>query len=318
MLEFSVIVPTYKRPELLRSCLEAMAPERQGVAPDRYEVIVCDDEASEETRGVVLRSLAGAVYTVGPRKGPAANRNHGARLAQGRWLVLTDDDCIPCAGWLAAFANALRPDCLVYEGRTTCAEGLLSPLEYAPINETGGYLWSCNFIIDSSLFRSLGGFDEGFPHAAMEDVDFRERLTDHGFGWNFVPEAAINHPPRTLRLSTLLAGHESYYYYLIVRCGTIPKLWRVLMNIAKTRVKAFFRPVWWRDLPKAVSLIVAELASVCFYHHPWRTKFSAAAPDSVRQSNQTHRQVIVQEGSGFADADGPRVARFTPSSSRKS
>lgn len=277
MVEFSVIIPTYKRPELLQRCLEALSPARQRFYRDRYEVIVCDDEPAEQTREVVVRSPAPAVCVVGRCKGPAASRNYGASVAKGRWLVFTDDDCIPSPGWLTAFFGAIQPDCLVYEGKTTCLEGLRSPMQYAPVNETGGVLWSCNFMVASSLFRSLGGFHEGFPTAAMEDVDFRERLKDRNVSWKYVPEAGVDHPPKTLQLRSLLDGHKSYYYFSIVRRGTTPRLWPMLLRIAQTRLKAFIRTGLCADCPKTASLVFAELFAVGIYHHQWCTKFLRSA-----------------------------------------
>jgi glycosyltransferase involved in cell wall biosynthesis len=38
---FSVIIPTYNRPERLSVCLESLA--RLNYPPDRYEVVVVDD-----------------------------------------------------------------------------------------------------------------------------------------------------------------------------------------------------------------------------------------------------------------------------------
>ncbi|MFM6610577.1 MAG: glycosyltransferase family 2 protein, partial [Dolichospermum sp.] len=63
----------------------------------------------------------------------------------------------------------------------------------SPINESGGYLWSCNFSIQKQLFESLGGFDERFPYAAMEDVDLRLRLTQSGHKFLFIKPASVCH-----------------------------------------------------------------------------------------------------------------------------
>jgi GT2 family glycosyltransferase len=84
----------------------------------------------------------------------------------------------------------------VLEGRTFVDRPRTSLAEVAPVNETGGYLWSCNFAINRNLFLSLGGFDERFPFAAMEDVDFRDRLQKQGERFKFVPDASVCHPWR--------------------------------------------------------------------------------------------------------------------------
>jgi glycosyltransferase involved in cell wall biosynthesis len=268
-----VIVPTYKRPDLLRRCLAALTPEFQGVVADRYEVIVTNDGDASGGSQTAIGVLPNLVCTEGPGKGPAANRNHGAALAKGQWLVFTDDDCIPSPAWLYAFAKAVRPGCLVYEGRTTCAAGLRSALEHAPVNEAGGHLWSCNFMVEAPLFRSCGGFDEGFPFPAMEDVDFRERLRDIDVTWDFVSGAVVDHPPRNVSLSQMLAQQESYYYFSIAKRRLKPRLMARLLFTARLRSRAFLRPDWCA-IPRAAYLLVAELVIISLCHGRWCGRFS--------------------------------------------
>src|SRR4051812_4297096 len=47
----SVVVPTYKRPELLRRCLAALLA--QDYDPRAYEIIIADDAACDQTRQLV-------------------------------------------------------------------------------------------------------------------------------------------------------------------------------------------------------------------------------------------------------------------------
>ncbi len=192
---FSVVIPTCQRNDLLAKCLEALAPERQAL-DEPFEVIVTDDGSHETAEAMIRQRFPWATWTQGPRRGPAANRNHGAAQATGQWLAFTDDDCIPTPGWLAAYARVLHPEIRVYEGRTTTDLPLKGPRYHAPVNEHGGYLWSCNLLLAREVFERLGGFDEDFPYPHLEDVDVRLRLEAMGEQWDFVPEAEIFHPQR--------------------------------------------------------------------------------------------------------------------------
>ena len=116
----------------------------------------------------------------GPRKGPAANRNAGARAASGDFLVFLDDDCIPERDLLAGYARALRLDVAAYEGRITCKAAGDVAADDVSREPHGGTLWSCNFAIRRDVFAALGGFDERFPIAHMEDADLRDRLLRRG------------------------------------------------------------------------------------------------------------------------------------------
>ena len=88
MIRVSVVVPTYRRPDLLDRCLAALAA--QDLDPAAFEVIVADDAASEATRrqvealGRPARPCRSATSPSTGRHGPAAARNVGWRAAAGR------------------------------------------------------------------------------------------------------------------------------------------------------------------------------------------------------------------------------------------
>src|SRR5438552_15295194 len=97
-MRLSVVVPTYKRPDLLARCLAAL--DVQQLDPPEYEIIVADDAADDATRLRVERlaeqSRAALVYVpVVGSHGPAAARNAGWRRARGTIIAFTDDDCVP-------------------------------------------------------------------------------------------------------------------------------------------------------------------------------------------------------------------------------
>ncbi len=197
-LLFSVIVPTRHRNDSLAACLERLAPGAQSLPADQYEVIVTDD-GSQSTAGPMLREkFPWARWVAGPRQGPAANRNCGARLARGQWLAFTDDDCLPEPGWLEAYAAAIQAHRgePVLEGSVHAGRPRRSLGEISPTKDSGSKMWSCNFAIPRSLFQSLGGFDERFPHADLEDVELSVRIRKAGHALVFVPAASVCHPWR--------------------------------------------------------------------------------------------------------------------------
>lgn len=194
----SVIIPTHHRNDLLAKCLDSLVPGFQTLSCEKYEVIVTDDGAESTAEEMIREHYNWAKWVAGPRKGPAANRNNGAKQALGQWLVFCDDDCIPDPQWLTAYDNAIRAttSCAVFEGRIYVDRPRQSLAEAAPISETGGYLWSANFACRKDVFDSLNGFDERFPYAAMEDVELRLRLTRAGYEFPFIKEASVCHPWR--------------------------------------------------------------------------------------------------------------------------
>jgi GT2 family glycosyltransferase len=188
----TVIIPTRGRPEALKRCLKKLLLHVN--QHPECMIIVSDDGEASETSAALGNDFAGVHVVQGPRRGPAANRNCGAKHSSGHLIIFLDDDCIPDPNIIAAYQEAAleNPEIGVFEGRIT-AEGTETGFaDTAPSNETGGYLWSCNFAIRRDLFTSIGGFDERYPFPGMEDVDFHFRVTNKS-RIRFLPEARVFH-----------------------------------------------------------------------------------------------------------------------------
>ncbi len=291
-MDFSIIIPTVGRPEL-DACLDAVEVGCQSLREQggAVEVIVAHDRFSDENERRIVQRHPEVKVIVGPQKGPAANRNAGAAKASGRWLVFTDDDCLPAPDWLAALAQIVAADQAdVIEGKTVCRTGLPGPQWHSPLNETGGFLWSCNFAVRRDLFCAIGGFDERFPFAHMEDADLKKRLEALGAQLVFAPGVVVDHPPRRLPGPlTLARHHESELLFNRIHFQH-PCPMNVLFRLAKTRSKVLMErgscaektmfalsiflellctaalcPLWLSRLSREVKLWTAEMA-VCRFH----------------------------------------------------
>ncbi|HWA35297.1 MAG TPA: glycosyltransferase [Cyclobacteriaceae bacterium] len=213
-MKFSIVIPTRNRNEMLEQCVASLQPGTQFVDEREYEILVTDDGLAAKD---VCRKFSATRWVAGPARGPAANRNNGARYARGEWIIFVDDDCIPDPGFLWAYSQAIsdNPGMKVFEGRTYPERARQRMDEDAPINETGGCLWSCNFMIEKRLFDSLGGFNEGFPYAAMEDVEFADRVRKIT-QVIFVHQASVLHPWRLVadpatKYKRAFESHKIYF-----------------------------------------------------------------------------------------------------------
>lgn len=226
MVEFSVVIPSKNRRALLERCLQAL--ERQDVGLERFEVIVVDDGSAEEYEPVEMGLEVRWLRTAGV--GPAKARNVGARAAKGRWVVLTDDDCEPAAGWLKELGTVLRraPEALVggrvENGLRACAGSEASQVlldylyeYYSGPSKGSRFFASCNFALSTELYEEMGGFDERFPLAAGEDRDFCDRWLMAGRRMEYASGAVVTHrhelPWRRFLKQHYTYGRGAWYYH---------------------------------------------------------------------------------------------------------
>ena len=198
----SVVIPTYKRPDFLNHCLEALL--RQQFPSKAYEIIVVDDGCSEETRLLVnsfseqagpsprVRYVA-ALHT----QGPAAARNIGWRRARGEIIAFTDDDCLPDPDWLEEGLTALTEDLAGVSGQ------VIVPIPDPPSDyeKNVSRLAGCQFVTANCFYRrsaleASGGFDEQFTMAWREDSDLQFKMLTCSFNLGCAPAARVVHPVR--------------------------------------------------------------------------------------------------------------------------
>lgn len=219
---FSVIVPTYQRAASLERCLQALG--RQTLERDRFEVIVVDDGSAERPRTVVQRAARALEVRLieQANAGPASARNAGANAARGTYVVFTDDDCRPDAGWLRALdtMRVRHPGCAI-GGRVENAlgDGLFSTAsqllieflyDYYNVDETGGrFFITSNLALPTQTFRQIGGFDTTFPLAAGEDRDLCDRWREAGLRMVYCDDAVVHHA-HSLSMRSFCRQHFNY------------------------------------------------------------------------------------------------------------
>ncbi len=195
LMLFSVIIPTCERTDALRQVLDALAAGKQTLAFENYEVIVTDDGRTDTTETLLKDNYPWVRFVRGPKAGPAANRNNGASIATGEWLVFTDDDCLIDPNWLSAYEKHTNGSVQAMEGSIEPIGEMNQVFCECPINTTGGLFWSANIAVKRSLFEKVGGFDRNFLYPSQEDSDLHKRLLPLT-AITFVSDAKVSHPIR--------------------------------------------------------------------------------------------------------------------------
>jgi GT2 family glycosyltransferase len=219
---FSVVVPTFNRPQQLANCLDALAT--QTLPKECFEVIVVDDGGSQPLTGIT-ESFAGRLHIKflrQPNGGCASARQLGIDNAEGEYLAFTDDDCHPAPDWLTQIDRALieTPACAL-GGQTIngafsnpwaeATQSIVSTLIASGLDASGcvRFAPTSNLSFPKDSFFAIGGVDRSWRISGGEDRDLCTRWRQAGFRIRYEPSAKVFHFHH-LTWRTFLRQHFHY------------------------------------------------------------------------------------------------------------
>lgn len=216
----SVIIPTYNRSRNLRHCLESLTWQTEKA----FEVLICDDGSSDDTREVALsyQNRLNLRYRWQEDLGfrAAEARNLGLQSARGKLIVFLDSDLVIPPTFLQAHAEAharhkgekIVVNSFVWRMLEAVDEDLgLPPADYIPKHENilkpdsrvryqlfertepvaETYFLDSNALsMKLADIESVGGFDPEFIGWGHEDTELGYRVARYGFKLVFVREGA--------------------------------------------------------------------------------------------------------------------------------
>ena len=173
VLTLSIIIPTYNEASTIAALIAYL--HQPTVGKPTPEIIVVDGGSTDATRQ--LAQQAGATVLRCPRKGRAAQMNHGAHHAQGTLLYFLHADSIPPAGFRhdlqRAVAQGYESGCFqlafdyphwLLRFSAWCTRLPLTAVRFG----------DQSLFVRRELFEHLGGFREEL--LVMEDQEIIRRL----------------------------------------------------------------------------------------------------------------------------------------------
>jgi glycosyltransferase involved in cell wall biosynthesis len=254
----SVVIPTWKRPVLLRRCLLALCAQR--MEPGGFEVIVADDGCERRIAQLVADLAAdypriALRYTaVRTTQGPAGARNAGWRLARGEIVAFTDDDTVPAPDWVGEGYLALT----AVAAWSAVSGRVVVPLPARPTDherDTGG-LANAEFVTAScfvrrSALQRVGGFDERFTRAWREDSDLQFRLEKQAGAVGHAPKAIVEHPVRAAHWGSSASAQAKVYFDAL--------LYKKHPRLYRARIR---RVPPWHYYVMVLALLVAAVTAI--------------------------------------------------------
>lgn len=228
---FSVIIPTYNRSEQLRQALESISAQ----SCRDFEVIVCDDGSTDNTRLIVesFLSVMSVTYLWDDNfGGPARPRNNGIAVARGEWLCFLDsDDWWYPAKLDAIDAHLANADVIYHDldihprsvwpitGRFRSRN--LHPPAFVDLMLKGNALPNSSVVVRRDVIVAAGGFSEDKSLIAAEDYDLWLRLARQNRRFVRIPRSLgayrlgggnISHPSLTQaeRVEAIFQRHAPF------------------------------------------------------------------------------------------------------------
>jgi len=216
--DISAIVCTYNRCDLLKESLSRIANQQSDGL--RYEVIVIDNNSTDDTRQLIEGFAASICcpmrYVFEPQQGVSHARNAGIATARAPLLAFFDDDVLVASDWLARIKQTLdlHSDLDYVGGKVLPRWGNAPPAwlvqdNWAPIavqdygdqpfvlNATPSVgLISANLAIRRSALDDVGWFRTELQRVkdgigSMEDQELLERMARAGKRGLYAPQIVV-------------------------------------------------------------------------------------------------------------------------------
>ncbi|MBN1116470.1 MAG: glycosyltransferase [Bacteroidales bacterium] len=205
-MQYSVILPTFGRPDEVTNFLESMVGQKF----TDFEVIVVDGSLDDVLHPVIdaFRNKLSLNYFHERGLGASESRNLGCEKARGHFLVFIDSDCVVPDNYFIQVDNFLKanPEIDAFGG-PDAAEKNFKPFQKAvnyamtSMLTTGGIrgkkkhagkfqLRGFNMGVMREAFFHVGGYS-GMQVA--EDIDLSMRLLKAGYQTALIPEAFVYH-----------------------------------------------------------------------------------------------------------------------------
>lgn len=248
----SVIITTKNEQTVISRLIESINKQSYR----NKEIIAVDNNSTDKTQEIV-KKLKIRVYTFGPER--SAQRNYGARLTGGKYLLFLDADmqlsksvieqCIKVANSNENIGAVVIPE--ISRAKTFWEK--VKGFERSFYNEKGDPITDAARFFSREAFLRGGGYDETIT--GPEDWDLPETIRELGYKVGRI-EAKIYHKERVP--SPIALAKKKFYYGL--RAYRYLSKHKISMFGPKTIY--FLRPVFYRNINKIMMHPILSIGMV--------------------------------------------------------
>jgi GT2 family glycosyltransferase len=225
-MELSIIITSYKNPELLKLCIDSI---KKNISFSDYEIIVADSETEEKIELLLREDYPDIIFLPSRENlGFGGEVNSGIKKSQGKYILILNDDIVVkkdsiesllkygrnhsevgiIGPQLLNFNETFQPSCFrflspftilyrrTFFGRLPFAKKhldrfLMKDFNHKEIREVD-WLMGSAMLIKRSAVDKVGLIDRRFK-MYMEDTDWCRRFWENGYKVIYYPHSQMYH-----------------------------------------------------------------------------------------------------------------------------
>lgn len=213
-MDFSIVIPTWNRSELVEALLKSLYDERERYMSGRTEVLIVDSSTGNEKDSIISSCKKyDAIYVEGDDS-VRKKRNKGIKQSKYDYILFIDSDVVVKKGLLDEYVEAYKNPYKVklggvlgyteFVGKRTFwwkmleRTSLVNSFSFARDYPFHSWTIGNNVSFKKSVLEEIGMFEENFPFKlGGDDLDMTYRVTKAGYMIGSAPNAVTYHSRKT-------------------------------------------------------------------------------------------------------------------------
>ncbi len=213
-MNFSIVIPTWNRSDLVEALLESLYTERERYQQGETEVLIVDSSTGDEKARIVAACEKYDAKYIDGDDSVRKKRNKGIRLSVYDYILFIDSDVTVEKGLLDEYVEAYKNPYKVklggvlgyteFVGKKTFwwkmleRTSLVSSFSFARDYPFHSWTIGNNVSFKKSVLEEIGMFEENFPFKlGGDDLDMTYRVTKAGYMIGSAPNAVTYHSRKT-------------------------------------------------------------------------------------------------------------------------
>ena len=213
-MNFSIVIPTWNRSELVDALLESLYEERNRSSQGKAEVLIVDSSKDEEKNNIVESCKKYNAQYIDGDDSVRKKRNKGIRMSKYDTILFIDSDVTVEKGLLDEYVEAYENPYKVklggvlgyteFVGKKTFwwkmleKTSLVNSFSFARNYPFHSWTIGNNVSFKKSVLEEIGMFEENFPFKlGGDDLDMTYRVTKAGYMIGSAPNAVTYHSRKT-------------------------------------------------------------------------------------------------------------------------